>query len=124
MDTQSAIEAFASLAQPTRLTAFRQLIKVYPDELPAGDIARFCKAPHNTMSSHLAILTRAGLIAVRRDGRVMNYRADVDGFRKLVKFMMQDCCNGRPEICAPLIADLACCTPQRAKEKARVGSRL
>jgi protein-tyrosine-phosphatase/DNA-binding transcriptional ArsR family regulator len=95
----SAIEGFGSLAQATRLAAVRHLLAVHPQSLPAGEIARLCEVPHNTMSTHLGILSRAGLISVEKDGRSMNYRADVDGFRGLLEFLSRDCCNGRPELC-------------------------
>lgn len=107
MDESSAIEALSALAQPTRLAVFRQLAAAYPDEVPAGDIARQCDVPHNTMSSHLAILTRAGLTTARRDGRVIRYRASLDRLRDLVAFLAHDCCDGRPELCLPLAADLS-----------------
>ena len=94
-----AIDGFGSLAQPTRLAAVRHLLAVHPQSLPAGEIARLCEVPHNTMSTHLGILSRAGLISVEKDGRSMNYRADVTGFRGLLKFLSQDCCHGRPELC-------------------------
>jgi arsenate reductase len=102
MDDIEAQMAFAALAQPTRLKAFRKLIAAYPEGLPAGEIAGVCEVPHNTMSTHLTVLTRAGLITVERDGRVMNYRADVAGFRGLIRFLATDCCNGRPEMCGDL----------------------
>jgi DNA-binding transcriptional ArsR family regulator len=60
MDAYLAIEALTALAQRTRLEVFRRLVKAHPDEIAAGEIARACKVPHNTMSTHLAILTRAG----------------------------------------------------------------
>ena len=105
--------AFNALAQPTRLKAFRRLVAAHPEGLPAGDIAHHCKVPHNTMSTHLASLTRGGLIAVSRQGRTMNYRADLEGLRGMIEFLMRDCCGGRPEICTPLIGDLqqSCCSP-------------
>lgn len=95
----TAIEGFGSLAQSTRLAAVRHLLSVHPDSLSAGEIARRCDVPHNTMSTHLGILSRAGLISVEKDGRSMNYRADVSGFRGLLDFLAQDCCNGHPELC-------------------------
>ena len=95
----NAIEGFGSLAQATRLAAVRHLLAVHPQSLPAGEIARLCEVPHNTMSTHLGILSRAGLISVEKDGRSMNYRADVDGFRGLLEFLSRDCCNGSPELC-------------------------
>jgi ArsR family transcriptional regulator len=120
MDASSAIEAFAALAQATRLKVFRQLLNAYPDQIAAGEIALRCKVPHNTMSAHLAILTRSGLVAVRREGRMMYYGADLNGFQSLVSFLMRDCCNGRVEICAPLLAELNCCIPSKKREKVRV----
>ena len=112
-----AIEALTALAQPTRLDVFRRLLKAHPDEIAAGEIARACKVPHNTMSTHLAVLTRAGLVSVRRQGRMMHYGADLDGFRSLIGFLMRDCCNGRAEICAPLVAELSCCGPRATRGK-------
>lgn len=70
------------------------------------------------MSTHLGILSRAGLIAVERQGRVMNYRAEIEGFRALVSFLTCDCCGGRPEICDLLIADLSCCVPAKKRKRA------
>jgi ArsR family transcriptional regulator len=112
MDARKSQAAFAALAQPTRLKAFRKLVAAHPHGLPAGAIAQFCKVPHNTMSTHLAALMRGGLIAVARDGRSMIYRADLDGFRGLIDFMLRDCCGGRPDICAPVVEGFsASCVP-------------
>ena len=109
-----ALAAFAALGQPTRLEIFRLLVRKEPDGLPAGEIAEAVGAPHNTVSTHLAILTRAGLLRARRDGRSIVYRADLDGMRALVAFLLTDCCDGRPEICGPIatILDGGCgCGP-------------
>jgi ArsR family transcriptional regulator len=113
MDELVAIEGLTALAQPTRLKVFRRLVNAFPDEIAAGEIARACKVPHNTMSTHLATLARAGLVVVRREGRMMHYCADLEGFRSLVSLLMRDCCNGRAEICAPLVAELSCCVPAK-----------
>jgi ArsR family transcriptional regulator len=106
MDISSATEGFAALSQPTRLAAFRRLIAVHPQGLAAGKIARLCRVPHNTMSSHLAALLSAGLVTSQKQGRVVTYRADLAGLRRLVLFLTRDCCGGRNDICAPLLADL------------------
>jgi ArsR family transcriptional regulator, arsenate/arsenite/antimonite-responsive transcriptional repressor len=119
IDEDTAIASLTALAQQTRLAVFRTLIKVHPDEIAAGEIARALDVPHNTMSTHLAILARAGLIAARREGRVIHYSADIEGFRAVVAYLMRDCCNQRAEICAPLIAELTCCVPSRKREKTR-----
>jgi DNA-binding transcriptional ArsR family regulator len=119
-DIKKIEAAFSALAQPTRLKAFRRLVAAHPAGLPAGEIASFCKVPHNTMSTHLATLTRARLVTVTRQGRSMHYCADIDGFRGLMDFLMRDCCNGRPDICAPVVErfNAACCAPLR-KERIR-----
>jgi arsenate reductase len=104
-----ALDRLGSLAQTTRLTAFRQLLSCHPGSLPAGEIARSCEVPHNTMSTHLNTLVRTGLITVERDGRAMNYRADLRAFRSLIRFLTSDCCGGRPDLCgdiARLVPDL------------------
>src|SRR5262245_3743109 len=115
VDATLTIQSFAALAQSTRLQVFRQLIRVHPDEIAAGELARGCKVPHNTMSAHLSVLSRAGLLKVRREGRMMYYGADLDGFRDLIGFLMRDCCNGRADICAPLVAELACGTRRKSE---------
>jgi arsenate reductase len=99
IDETSAIDGLGSLAQPTRMAVFRKLLAAHPGTVPAGELARMCDVPHNTMSTHLGVLSRAGLVEVERDGRAMNYRADIKTFRGLVRFLTSDCCNGRPELC-------------------------
>jgi ArsR family transcriptional regulator len=95
MDANDTIDALAALAQPTRLEAFRRLAVAEPQGIAVGELARRLDIPQNTMSTHLAVLVRAGLTALR----------------KVLLFLLQDCCDGQPEICAPLIA-APCCVPQ------------
>ncbi|MGP0059408.1 MAG: ArsR/SmtB family transcription factor [Beijerinckiaceae bacterium] len=115
MDNESTILALAALAQSTRLDVFRLLVKHEPDGLPAGDLARALAVPHNTMSSHLAILSRAGLVDGERRSRSIIYRANLDCFRAMTVFLVKDCCGGRPELCAPLVADLTPCCPPKGR---------
>ena len=115
MDDTEVIAALAALAQPTRLQTFRSLIAREPEGIPAGELARLVEVPQNTMSAHLAILARAKLIVGERRSRSIIYRANLDGFREAMVFLVKDCCDGRPDLCAPLIADLApCCPPKEA----------
>lgn len=109
MESNSAILALGALAQFTRLDSFRLLVRHEPDGLPAGEIARALEVPQNTMSAHLAILARAGLVRSERYSRSIIYRADIDRLRELMTFLAKDCCAGFPDLCAPLIADLAPC---------------
>ena len=111
MKTELAIDCLSALAQPTRLEVFRLLVKQEPDGLPVGEIARRMDVPHNTMSTHLSILTRAGLVSAERHSRSMIYRVELKTIRDLVLFLLRDCCNGQPDLCTPLISDLSsCCT--------------
>ena len=115
-----AISALAALAQPTRLAIFRLLIKHEPVGITAGVIADTIGAPHNTLSTHLAILVRAGLLRSSREGRTIIYRSNVDGMRTLLSFLVNDCCDGHPELCNLVAADAAaCCAPATAKAAPR-----
>jgi DNA-binding transcriptional ArsR family regulator len=104
----SALEAFGALSQSTRLEIFRLLIKAGNGGVPAGEIADAVGARQNTVSSHLAILTRAGLIASQREGRIIRYSASYKTAGDLIAFLLEDCCGGSPEVCAPLMANLSC----------------
>jgi DNA-binding transcriptional ArsR family regulator len=116
MESISAIEAFAALSQPTRLDAFRLIIQHEPSGLPAGEVARLLDVPQNTMSSHLAVLSRAGLISSERHSRSIIYRAELNRVRELASFLVTDCCGGRPELCEPLVAEFTpCCSPSEGK---------
>jgi ArsR family transcriptional regulator len=120
MESEAAILALAALAQSTRLDVFRLLVNHEPDGLAAGDIARALAVPQNTMSSHLSILSRAGLVTAQRSGRSIVYRAELACFQEVVLFMLRDCCDGRPEICAPVIESLTPCCLPKPKRKAHV----
>ena len=126
METIEVIDALSALAQATRLDTFRLLITREPEGVPAGELARLIGVPQNTMSTHLAILARAGLVRGERQSRSILYRADLDRFREITLFLLKDCCGGKPEICAPLIADLSpCCLPKEARhDHLALGSRL
>ena len=120
MESEDAILALAALAQSTRLDVFRLLVKREPDGLAAGDIAKALAVPQNTMSSHLSILSRAGLVSAQRFSRSIVYRAELARLQAVMLFMLRDCCDGRPEICAPLIESLTPCCAPKPKRKAHV----
>lgn len=103
-----AVDALGALAHETRLAVFRMLVKAGPDGMIAGAIAEHCGVPPSTMSHHLATLERAGLVQSERESRLIHYRADYAGMRRLLTFLMQDCCQGAPELCGNLMAGLAC----------------
>ena len=103
-----AVDALGALAHETRLSVFRALVKAGPDGMIAGAIAAHQAVPPSTLSHHLATLERAGLVRSTRESRQIHYRADFAGMRRLLAFLMQDCCQGAPEMCADLLGNLAC----------------
>jgi ArsR family transcriptional regulator len=116
MNSEMAMLAFSALAQPTRLEAFRTLVRVGPDGLAAGDLARKLGVPQNTLSAHLGILARSGLVRSERQSRQIFYRPQLDQVRALTMYLLKNCCGGRPELCEPLVADLE--LPRRKKATA------
>ncbi|WP_420383156.1 ArsR/SmtB family transcription factor [Novosphingobium sp.] len=101
-----AVDALGALAHETRLSVFRMLVQAGPDGLIAGTIAEKAGVPSSTMSHHLATLERAGLVQSERESRVIHYRTDYSSMRRLLAFLMQDCCNGAPEMCSDLLGEL------------------
>ena len=101
---KSAASALGALAHEGRLSAFRLLIQAGAEGLAAGEIARRLEVLPNTLSASLNVLSQAGLITSRRDGRSIIYTAAYEQMRGLLGFLMEDCCAGKPEFCAPLAA--------------------
>jgi ArsR family transcriptional regulator len=108
MEQDIAIAALAALANPTRLNAFRMLIRHAPNGLPTGALVEASGLTQSTFSTHLAVLAKAGLVIAERSGRQQIQRANFDMLRALMTFFAKDCCQGRAELCEPLLADLAC----------------
>lgn len=116
MELQSAVSNLSALAHEGRLAIFRLLVRAGGDGLAAGEIARQTGSLPNTLSANLNVLSHAGLITSRRDGRSIIYNAEYQTMRDLLGFLVEDCCNGSPEICAPLavVVERACCAPRDA----------
>ena len=109
MEMKQTIEALSALAQETRLTIFRALVRAHsPDEgrggLAAGEISERLGVAPATLSFHLKELTHAGLLTSRREGRSIIYKADLGRMSDVMGFLLEDCCNGAcgtVEACAP-----------------------
>jgi ArsR family transcriptional regulator, arsenate/arsenite/antimonite-responsive transcriptional repressor len=121
MSAPHALAALAALGQPTRLEIFRMLVRREPRGLSAGAIADLIGCPHNTLSSHLSILARSGLVRGTRDGRSIVYRAGLDAMRALVAFLISDCCDGHPEVCnlPDVLREAGCCPPTTKRNQRR-----
>ncbi|HEX4097590.1 MAG TPA: metalloregulator ArsR/SmtB family transcription factor [Caulobacteraceae bacterium] len=111
------MKRLSALAQESRLAVFRLLIQAGPVGIPAGEIARSLDITPNTLSAQLTILANASLVTSRRDGRSIIYAAGYDSMSELLVYLMEDCCQGRPEVCSPLAAvasRAACCDQPQA----------
>lgn len=108
MDESQARECFAALSQETRLRIVRLLVKAGADGMAAGAVADEMGVSASNVSFHLKELERAGLIAQRREARSIIYAADYTALGDLIGFLMKDCCAGKPEICAPVLAAVSC----------------
>ncbi|MER9843377.1 metalloregulator ArsR/SmtB family transcription factor [Mesorhizobium australicum] len=113
MDERQALSAFAALSQETRLRVLRHLVIAGPDGIAAGAIAEKVEVSASNVSFHLKELERAGLVSVRRASRSMVYSAEYDMLSGLIRFLMEDCCSGRPEICAPAVLPGCCAADPR-----------
>lgn len=108
MDVLKATQSFSALSQSARLEAYRLLVQAGEDGLPAGDISDRLGVRQNTMSANLSVLLQAGLVRTVREGRSIRYFANYEAMRGLLGFLMEECCGGRPELCQPIIDEIAC----------------
>ncbi|ATI80577.1 ArsR/SmtB family transcription factor [Sphingobium yanoikuyae] len=109
MDASDALLIFSALGHPTRLDAFRLLIRHEPDGLSTGELVDASGLTQSTFSTHLAVMVKAGLVLSEKRGRQQIQRANFDALRGLMIYLAKDCCQGRAELCEPLLAELTCC---------------
>jgi ArsR family transcriptional regulator, arsenate/arsenite/antimonite-responsive transcriptional repressor len=113
MKRTSVVAALGALAQETRLEVFRLLVQKGLEGLPAGEIGERLGLPSPTLSFHLNQLKFAGMVSSRRASRSIIYCANFKAMQELIDYLTENCCGGRPELCAPAAA--ACgpvCAPQ------------
>jgi DNA-binding transcriptional ArsR family regulator len=113
MKKSAVIAALGALAQETRLEIFRLLVQRGPQGMPAGEIGARLGQPSPTMSFHLNQLRFAGLVSSRRASRSIIYSANFKAMTSLIDYLTENCCGGRPELCAPAGA---ACVPQCAPD--------
>src|SRR5262245_11590797 len=118
MNDSETVTSLAALAHEHRLRIFRLLVKRGPSGLPAGEIADRVGIGPTNLSFHMKELDRAGLVRATRDGRYIRYAVNVDGMRKLLTYLTEDCCDGRPELCGQTFAAASkLCRPRKASVK-------
>ncbi len=123
MKKERAIAALAALAQESRLDVFRMLVQSGPDGLPAGEIGAKLGVPSPTLSFHLNHLKHAGLVTCRRDSRSIIYSADYKAMNDLISYLMENCCRGNAQECAPAVCKPARETNVKQQQKLRNAER-
>ena len=109
METDTALMTLTALAHPVRLETFRHLVRHEPEGLSTGALVAASGLSQSTFSTHLAVLAKAGLVTAERQGRQQIQRVSIDTLRGLMTFLAKDCCQGRAELCEPLLAELTTC---------------
>lgn len=102
MNQEHAIETFTAIAQESRLAIYRLLVKEAPHGLPVGEISRRLEIVPSTLSGHLGVLKRTGLLKATRRQRQIHYAANLEAMGDLVRFMLEDCCDGKVENCSEI----------------------
>ena len=101
MKSAQVVKALAALAQPTRLAIYRLLVERGPEGVAAGQVAEKLKVSPATLSFHFKILSHAGLIESRQDGRFVYYSANFVVMNGMVAYLTENCCGGNPDVCKP-----------------------
>lgn len=110
MKSGSALACLSALAQEHRLTLFRLLVRAGDAGLSVGELAAATGLAGATLTNHLHILRRAGLVTDERRGRVIQCRANYPQMNRLLDFLAENCCadSATPECPPP-----ARCKPNR-----------
>lgn len=104
MQQEAAIDVLSALSQATRLSVFRLLVQIGPAGLPALEIARRLEIVPSTLSGHLAILKRSGILTATRHQREIHYTASLVTVNELIGFLLSDCCGGQVSNCADILS--------------------
>lgn len=111
MKSEDVVSALGALAQESRLTIFRALVKRGPEGYTPGDLIEKISIPAPTLSFHLKELQRARLLSSRREGRFLYYSANFEVMQNLIGFLTEKCCS---------LSDVECdstCVPAAATAK-------
>jgi len=107
MREEQAIDALLGMAHVHRMRIFKLLIRRGASGLAAGEIAEQVRISRSNLSFHLAQMERAGLLRSWRRHRNVFYAVDLDGMRRLMTYLTEDCCDGHPEVCGSLVTGVS-----------------
>src|SRR3954471_3062956 len=119
MEKLDAVVALAALAQDSRLDVYRLLVQAGPAGMAAGEVATALEIAPNTLSFHFDRLRHAGLVSVARQGRSLIYAARYETMNNLLGYLTENCCGGKPGLCAPAARTPPKPVRKRTKETVR-----
>jgi DNA-binding transcriptional ArsR family regulator len=83
---------FNALSQTTRLKVFRLLVDNSKEGMCPCNIAEKLKIPRNTLSFHLALLTKVGLCEYKKVGKTLIYKPKCEVIKQISCYLLQNCC--------------------------------
>ena len=101
MKSKDALACLSALAQEHRLNVFRLLVQAGEEGMAVGELAAATGLPGATLTNHLHILRRAGMVSDERVGRVIQCRANYRQMNLLLGFLTENCCAGDADGCVP-----------------------
>jgi ArsR family transcriptional regulator len=116
MKTPQVIAALGALAHEHRLAIYRRLVERGPEGMAAGAIAERVGLVPSSLTFHLQVLQRAGLIVQRRESRQLIYSTDYDAMDNLVGYLTENCCAER-DACASECSPLSSSSTQQDKSR-------
>jgi len=92
MKEKQITAVFASLSQPTRLKVFLLLVDNSKNGICPCNIAEKLKIPRNTLSFHLALLTKNGLCGYEKKGKTLIYKPNCEIIKQISRYLLKNCC--------------------------------
>jgi ArsR family transcriptional regulator, arsenate/arsenite/antimonite-responsive transcriptional repressor len=112
MKSIDALTCLNALAQEHRLNLYRLLVQAGEEGMAVGELAAATGLAGATLTNHLHILRRAGMVSDERRGRVIQCRANYPQMNALLGFLTENCCAGSAAAdCGPAMT----CQPARRK---------
>jgi ArsR family transcriptional regulator, virulence genes transcriptional regulator len=108
-----ASDLLKALANRHRLMIICQLIDA---ERSVGELAAFLGIRDSTVSQHLALLRKDGLVASRRDGQTIWYQISSGPAREVVKTLYRVYCSQAPT-CRPKLSRKIAITAKKRIER-------
>lgn len=92
MEVGDAAKVLKELGHPHRLRIFKRLVKAGFEGLPVGVLREELDIPPSSMTHHIASLISAGLIAQKREGRVLRCIPKYHRLWQVISFLQEECC--------------------------------